>query len=93
MARKTNWWYVLVLTEEGPVFVTGFENRNWCKYNKLKAPLEMSQQKAKEVAYGLTLNFHTAFAVCSCVKREYQPFQYERGQFEWKWNDKDKEEN
>ena len=87
--RKTNWWYVLVLTDEGPTFVTGFESRTWCRFNKLAAPLEMTQQRAKEVAYGLCLNCISAFAVCSCTELVGQPFLYERGQFEWKWTKKE----
>lgn len=88
MAKKQNYWYVLVLTEEGPKFVTKINYANkTAEWDKLEAPLEMGMQRAKDLALGLMCNFHTAYPVCARCELENQPYYYNKGQFEWKWNE------
>lgn len=85
MAKKKNFWYVLVMANHGPVFVTklNYGNRT-AEWNKLEKPLEMSMERAKDIAWGLMANFNVAFPVCSPIEMTTQPYYYEKGQFEWK---------
>ena len=80
---KTNYWYVLVLTESGAKFVTSILPKKWCEWNELDKPLEMTQMMAKDVAKGLMLNFNTAFPVCSPIELDKQPYNY--AEYECKW--------
>ena len=91
MAKK-NHWYVLVMTDFGPVFVTEIDNAtHYAKWNAKESPLEMSMSVAEDLATGLTWNMTTAFVVKSPIERDTQPYRYALGEFEWKW-DKDKKE-
>ena len=93
MAKKQNYWYILVMTDNGPVFVTkvNYSNKT-AEWNKLEKPLEFNQYVAKDTALGLNLNFNMAYAVCYPVPIETQPYRYEIGQFEWKF-DKEEQDN
>lgn len=84
--------YILVLTSEGPVFVTKIETGKYARWDKSEVPLEMDLDWAKEIALGLTWNGNVAFPVSSKYEITTQPYNYADGHFEWKWND-DKEEN
>ena len=91
MAKK-NHWYVLVMTNSGPVFVTEIDNATkYATWNAKEAPLEMSSSKAEDLAIGLTWNIISAFVVKSPFEIDRQPYMYSLGEFEWKW-DKDKKE-
>ena len=93
MANKKNFWYVLVLENDGPAFVTKVEYSNKTAYwNKLEKPLEMSMESAKDLTLGLNLNFHVAFTVCMPFALEEQPCSYNLGHFEWVYN-KEEEAN
>lgn len=81
--KKTNYWYVLVLTESGAKFVTKILPKKWCEWDELGAPLEMSQSMAKNLATGLMLNFNTAFPVCSPIELDKQPYNYKDYKIEW----------
>lgn len=90
--KKKNYWYVLVMTDNGPVFVTSVEySSKTAHWNKLEKPLEMDMNRAKDLTFGLNLNFHAAFAVCQPFEIDRQPYKYDRGQFEWKENEKEEE--
>ena len=91
MAKKKNFWYVLVMTNYGPVFVTkiNYGNRT-AEWNKLEKPLEMSAERAKDLATGLMMNFNTALPVCSPIAIEMQLYYYDKGQFEWKESEGEK---
>lgn len=88
MAKKQNYWYVLVMTNHGPVFVTKINYSNkTAEWNKDEKPLEMDASRAKDLTLGLNLNLNSAFAVCQPFKIDAQPFRYELGEFEWKFNE------
>ena len=79
MSNKKNFWYVLVMSDNGPVFVTsvnyGCKEAHW---NKEEKPLEMTKQQAQELSIGLTLNFHNAFSVCNPFELNCQPYLYDK---------------
>lgn len=92
MAKKQNYWYVLVLTNEGPKFVTkvNYQNKT-AEWNKLEKPLEMSKSEAQDLTIGLNCNLNVSFAVCQPFELECQPYLYDRGHFEWKYNEEEEE--
>ena len=93
MAKKKNFWYVLVLANGGPTFVTAVNHSNkTAHWNKSEAPLEMEMFWAKDLALGLMLNFHMAYVVCSPIEIKEQPYRYEKGHFEWQWDEESPEE-
>ena len=92
MANKKNHYYVLVMTNYGPVFVTKVNNANkTAEWNKLEKPKEFEKFWAEDLTLGLNLNFHMAFTICSKFEIDYQPYRYEAGEFEWKENEKESE--
>lgn len=80
---KQNYYYVLVMTMNGPMFVTGTEGCKTALWDKLGTPMTFSKKYASDIAFGLTLNGSTAFTVCSRYELDVQPFVYEYGHFEW----------
>lgn len=80
---KKNHYYVLVMTMNGAMFVTGTEGRKTALWDKLGTPMEFSKEYATDMAIGLTWNGSTAFVVCSPFELDVQPFVYEHGHFEW----------
>ena len=94
MAKKKNWWYVLVLSAKGgPTFVTAIHHANkTAEWNKKEPPLEMEMFWAKDLALGLMLNFTTAFAICSPIPLHDHGFNYDKGHFEWQWDEESPEE-
>ena len=83
MAKKTNWYYVLVLTQYGPVFVTGIGEGKVAYWDKSKAPKEFGKAYAEDLAFGLQVNGYNAFAVVNRWEISNQPFYYNKGEFEW----------
>lgn len=94
MAKKSNFWYILVMTDNGPVFVTkiNYMDRT-AEWNVSEKPLEMSKAQAQDIAMGLTLNFSMAYAVCQSWKIEDQPYLYNRGKFVWQFNVDEEEDD
>ena len=87
MAKRKNYYYVLVMTDSGPTFVTSIPERNWANYDKLEKPMEFgSKDYAQEVANGLCLNFQLAYMVNSNYEIPGQPYLYSKGQLKWEWN-------
>ena len=89
MARK-NFYYVLVLTEDGPVFVTNVPRRNYAEWDFTKEPLCFEGYTyAESIAYGLSSNY--ANVIAYPIKLTYeltaQPYRYSKGHFEWVKND------
>lgn len=84
MAKKKNYWYVLVMTVEGPKYVTevhrGTKEAVW---DKLEKPLEFGKETAQDLAWALCVNMHNAVAVCQNFEITSQPFYYQKGHFEW----------
>lgn len=91
MANKTNYWYILVLTESGAKFVTNILPHRTAEWDELGKPMEFTQNMAKEIAKGLMLNFNTAFPVCSPIELDKQPYNYQDWKIEWVKKDKSKE--
>ena len=93
MAKKKNHYYVLVLTTEGPKFVTKVNNfTHYAEYNELEKPKEFDTKSyADDVSFGLTVNFITAYTITTPYEITSQPYRYDSGKFNWVWN-KNKEE-
>lgn len=85
--KQKEWWYVLVLTNEGPKFVTDvkYEGRT-AQWDKLAKPYLLDREGAKQLALGLTWNGNVAFAVCQSFELDQQPYRYQLGHFEWKYD-------
>lgn len=91
--KKKSYWYVLVMSNSGPVFVTEIEYANkTAHWDMDKPPLELTQSSAEDLAFGLMCNFHTAYPVKAPIELE-QPYRYSLGKFEWKWNKDENEED
>lgn len=92
--KKKNYWYVLVLSAKGgPTFVTAVHHANkTAEWKKSEPPLEMEMFWAKDLALGLMLNFTTAFPVCSPIPLDNHMFNYDKGHFEWQWDESTEEE-
>ena len=77
MATKKNYYYVLVFTSAGAVYVTGRNNLNKVAYwNKDEKPLEMGKAVAEDLVFGLQCNFTNAVMVCHPRPIESQPYNY-----------------
>jgi len=89
--KKKNFWYVLVMTETGPAFVTKIDHSDkTARWDKDEMPLEMGEYMAKDIAMGLCANLHSAYAVCHFYELDNQPYLYNLGYFKW---EKNKDEN
>ena len=87
MSKKQNYLYVIVLTNEGPKFVTGIGEKKTAFWDEDKKPMEFSESYAKDLSFGLLVNFYAAYAICSPIELDNQPYYYSKGKFEWIWND------
>ena len=92
MAKKKNYYYVMVLTEEGPKYVTSIGDHHTAHWDMLEKPMEFSKEWAEDITRGLLLNFINAVMVVMPIEIDNQPFRYNKGKFEWKWNEEDKED-
>lgn len=86
---QTKWWYVLVLTDKGPKFVTNVGSDHTAEWDVTKPPYEMNAKWAAEIAKGLTWNGWISYAVCSEFEITHQPYLYSMGHFEWMRENKD----
>ena len=93
MAKRQNFYYVMVMTDNGPTFVTKINYSNkTAEWNKLEKPLLMDKFRAEDLTMGLNLNWHEAFMICSKFELDTQPYLYDRGEFVWQSKDaKEKE--
>jgi len=85
MAKKKNYYYVLVFTDKGPVFVTEIGDHHTAYWNREGKPLELGKYQAEDVACGLGLNFKLAYMVVMPYELETQPYRYGAGSFTWEW--------
>lgn len=86
MAKSTNHWYVLVLTEEGAKFVTELGEHHTAHFKDDGQPKEFSKEMALDIANGLTWNAIPAYCVCTAHVLDYgQPYMYDKGRFHWEW--------
>lgn len=90
MSKKKNYWYILVMANDGPAFVTkvdfGDKSAEWQKTEK---PEELTEAWAKDTALGLNWNGYLAYPVCSQVEIDRQPYRYSDGHFKWEFNNMD----
>lgn len=85
MAKKQNYYYTLVMTGHGPVFVTEVEHKNKvAHWDAEKAPLELGKYAAEDLTMGLNLNGYLTYTICSKFELDNQPYYYGKGDFEWK---------
>ncbi len=91
MAKKQEklHYYLLVFTDEGPVFLTKLLAGDRAEFNKLERPLELSKGDAEAIQYGFAWHSIASAVVVQRSEISYQPFDYKRGHWEWKWNDKE----
>jgi hypothetical protein len=76
MANQKNYYYVLVFTDEGPVYVTSVNNAHQtAHWQKSEVPLAIPKYFAEDLVLGLNLNYHHAVLVASKYKLS-QPYNY-----------------
>ena len=91
---KKNFWYVLVMTDGGPIFVTSVEYHGKTAYwNKDEKPCEFDKFSAQDLALGLNWNFHTAYAICQPFEIDRQPYRYDGWKIKWEEIEKEEEED
>lgn len=83
MAGNKYYYYVLVITDYGPVFVTGTGEHHTAYWDKDKEPKAFSKSRAEDITLGLGLNGHSSFTVVSPWEIDYQPYAYDRGELAW----------
>lgn len=85
MSKKKLHYYVLVITDAGPKFVTDVnyadKTAEW-DYNE--KPLELDKSWAEDLAMGLNLNFHVSFVVAQPWEIDSHPYRYSDWKIEWK---------
>ena len=90
MAKKKNFWYILVMDNEGAFYVTDINRESkYARWNGTDKPLELGEFMAKDTALGLILNGFQAYALVSPVELKAQPYRYDKGHFEWVWDNKE----
>lgn len=78
MSKKKNFYYVLVFTSSGPVYVTKVKNdTKYAIWDKEGTPLAMSKGCAEDLVFGLNCNFAPAVLVVSPYNIGFQPYNYE----------------
>lgn len=81
MTKKV-YFYVLVITDSGPVFVTSADFSNHTAvWDKDEKPKSFSSTVADEVCLGLNCNYQLAYVVRSSNELEVQPYRYEAFDF------------
>ena len=84
-------YYVMVMTNEGPKYVTGIGDHHTAYWNEEKKPMEFSSASyAEDVYVGLCMNFFTAVLVKSRFEIDHHPYNY--ADYDLKFEKKDKEE-
>lgn len=94
MAAKKTHYYVIVMSENGPIFVTKVNHSNHtAEWNYKEKPLELAKSVAEDLALGLNLNLHSAYLVAQPFEIEVQPYNYKSWKIEWtKREDKEDED-
>lgn len=74
---KKNHYYVLVFTDNGPVYVTSINYADKsARWEKDKDPKEFSKSNAEDLVFGLRCNWFNAVVVSLPVEIDYQPYNY-----------------
>lgn len=82
MPKKKKYHYVLVLTDNGPVFVTSVDNR-YAKWERSDKPMELGDNYASSLAVGLTVNGNIALHVVLGYELTNHIIDYKHGEFTW----------
>lgn len=85
--KKPKYHYILVFTNNGPVFVTDVKTTPYkhCVWNKKEKPYSFLEQKyAQEVCFGLNVNGYQCVQVESQWELENHMYNYELGNFYWR---------
>lgn len=92
--KKTkNYYYVLVLSEDGPKYVTQYKlyPEKFAYWEKSGKPYDFGNlDSARTMALGLSFNGCSAVPVVLNYELDSQPFLYEEGQFKWHWDEDEK---
>ena len=77
-------YYVLVISEEGPKFVTkvNYSNKT-AEWNWEEKPLELSKDSAKDLAFGLSVNMNVAYVVSQAWEITSHPYNYYAWNIKW----------
>jgi hypothetical protein len=87
-SKKKNHYYVLVMTDAGPKFVTKINYSNkTAEWNTDDAPLEMGKYQAEDLVLGLNLNFNQAYMICHPITLESHPYRYDAYHIKWEENE------
>lgn len=90
--KSPEYWYLLVMTNEGPKFVTSLEwSTKTARWKSEDKPLAIDKNWVKDLFIGLTWNGHTCYPVCSPIEFDTHPYRYNIGHFEWVKNEEKKE--
>lgn len=91
--KEENFWYVLVMTDDGPKFVTSVSYQDkTAHWDGTKKPLKFeSGARASDLALGLNLNLYLAYVVCQPFEIDSQPYLYKNGHFNWSYNNEEEE--
>lgn len=85
MANKKTYYYVLVFTDGGPVYVTSVSNLDRMSYwDKEGKPLSMTRHDAEYLAMGLSWNGNNSVVVCLPYELGNQPYRYSEYEFKFK---------
>lgn len=89
MSAKKNHYYVLVISEQGPIFVTKVHySDKTAEWNWKDKPLEMSKAQAEDLVLGLNLNMHQAYLACVPYEIYNHPYNYYKWEISWKEREK-----
>ena len=89
--KKKTHYYVLVITDYGPKFVTQVDfGDKTAEWNYKEKPLELSKAWAEDLVRGLTWNGNAAFVVAQPWEVDYHPYRY--ADYKLSWTKREKEE-
>ena len=78
MAKNKYYYYVLVFSSTGPVYMTSIDKSNkYAIWDKSKEPLEVGESYGKDLVMGLNLNLNSAVLVKSNHEIKSQPYRYD----------------
>lgn len=78
MAGVKRCYYVLVFTNDGPLYVTDTLPKHFAEWEKTKAPKKFSREWADDITTGLLWNGYSAVTIESRIEIEKQPYNYEK---------------
>lgn len=91
MTKNKYYYYVLVITDAGPVFVTDIDNSSkTAMWEMDKPPLELSEYKAEDITMGLNCNMIPAYCIKSKFELDKHPYRYDA--FELKFVERSEED-